>query len=204
MPSQTSTGWIKVLMTLGAIMSVFFFVAPLLIQMTMAREAQRYLDCTEGTRKDCEPSFAWMLFERTDGLPEMDEEMSTIEAEGDSMDDRLVRASGTAPLILSVEPQGMMMEAGWYRAKAGTKVTMNVEVVDATKVELYVIPKGTETAGMAQKIATLSKQAGEGTANSSLYSGSFTVQSGWLADLEVRATNAQGETAALTLDVGAL
>ncbi len=196
--------WIKVWVGIGLFAFAGMISMMVLLQTAYGDEIQRYSECVDGVRRDCDPSFYWLLqgwdTSVIDGSPS-GMSTSTVDTTEIALpgtpEPRSIRSSDTAPLINSVEPQGMTLNNGTYSAASGTTVKVKAEVDGAKTVELYLIPKTNGTAGAPKKVATMAKQA-DGS-----YAGSFKVTNNLSADLEVRAINAKKETASLFLNVAA-
>ncbi len=198
--------WIKVWVGIGLLALVGIISVLTLLQNAFQGEIQRYSDCLDGKRKDCQNSFYWILQRWSPDLITSNSGMisngvtsdtTAIVLPGEVEATRASRSSESAPQIVSVQPQGMALSDGWYRATAGTVVKVKAQVTGAKTVELYLVPKGTETANLARKVATMVKQSDGG------YLADFKVTNSLLGDLEVRATNAKKEISSLFLNVAA-
>ncbi|MCE9586129.1 hypothetical protein K8R04_02295 [Candidatus Uhrbacteria bacterium] len=58
------TGWIKVWISLGLVITLIGFVASAGMKNHARGEVQRYQECAAGRRDDCRKSLVWVLYEQ--------------------------------------------------------------------------------------------------------------------------------------------
>ncbi|MFH1078314.1 MAG: hypothetical protein V1745_03500 [Patescibacteria group bacterium] len=107
-----------------------------------------------------------------------------------------VASTSSSPRVLTVRIKGMQQDQGWYLAEPGTTATVTVTVSNAATVAAYLTPKGTGTAVARTKLMDLTK------AKDGSFSGTFTVQVGLLADLEIMARSVDGQESGMSVNVG--
>jgi len=59
-----STGWIKVWISLGLVVTLIGFFLPSAMKNHAQGEVQRYQECAAGRRDDCRKSLVWVLYEQ--------------------------------------------------------------------------------------------------------------------------------------------
>lgn len=59
-----STGWIKIWISLGFIVSLIGFFLPAAMSNHARSEIQRYQECAVGRRDDCRASLIWVFYEQ--------------------------------------------------------------------------------------------------------------------------------------------
>ncbi len=96
--------------------------------------------------------------------------------------------------ILSLKPQGMQFSNGWYAASPGTMVRVEAQAVNAKQMDFKLVPKGTSVQAAKALTQVDAKNGG-------VYDVSFSLENGAQADLYAIATDAAGETAALSVQV---
>jgi hypothetical protein len=106
------------------------------------------------------------------------------------------KVTADAPYIVSIKPQGMQPEEGWYRAKAGTKVQVLVQAVNAESAALAIFPKNED--GKEQDLGQMKKQEG------GKFLAEFTVENGLEADLVATVSSASGEFSSLSINIATL
>jgi len=214
MPSHEfspKTTWIKLWIAWGAVVFVGVLIFRVLLSVVGEREAERYVGCQRHLRNDCQPSLFWVLAELKTGqdgagtavnnteqkaIPPLPEPIETTEATSTKDYTSFYRDSDTAPVILSVTPGSTVLsEDGFYRGKPGSTIAVNAKVEDAKTVTLYY--QWIASSAMPKKVAEMKKLP------SGDYRASFTFPAAnqLPGTLEVRAVNAKGETASLTLQI---
>ncbi len=100
-----------------------------------------------------------------------------------------------APYIVSIKPEGLAPENGWYRGKAGAHAQVMVQTVNTKKVTLKILPKKSTSFDQAIDGGELRKLEG------GKYVGDLTLTKDMAADVFVIVTAESGETAALSINV---
>jgi len=204
MPSQEQpklkTTWIKVWVAWGALMFAAVLLAPIFASRVAKSEYARYQACQAGTYKDCRPSMTWIMagwqVPTTPTPSAASNEAPTTATIPDLRGAH--RDSETAPLINSVAPEKVpLSDDGVYHVKPGSKTVIRANVDGAKTVGLYYQWVG--SSGEPEKAADFVKTStGE-------YTATFTAPTAnqLPGSLEVRALNAKGEAASLTLTFAA-
>ncbi|MCC7522925.1 hypothetical protein IT407_03960 [Candidatus Uhrbacteria bacterium] len=210
---KPSTHWIKIWVALGVLVLLGSVLVPIGASIYAAKDIQRYNECVAGTRTDCEDSLVWALYEQAllyegaEGLSGRytEEEYRALlgesNGEGSKLEDRvrtLIRTSDAAALITKAELKDMSLAGGWYRAKAGTEIMVTATIEgEPDSVEIYIADKNPAKDGISRMVSKMEK--GE----EGVYTGSFTIDSGLLGELEIRASGPKKESASLFLNVAA-
>jgi hypothetical protein len=200
--------WIKIWIGIGVLCLILMYAVMLFIQAAFDAEQQRFADCQTHKRTDCQTSAFWILndWSMADGVgpvaqpsaPANQQTATTNPPAGGGNSARAYSSSLNAPHILSVTPDNMSLDSGWYRASVGTKVTVTAVIQNAKSADLYLYAKGSDQP-LAKKIAGFTSD------NKGTYTANFTVTSGLMASLEVRAYGAsKDDLSSLTLNVAAL
>lgn len=58
------TGWIKIWISLGLVVTLTGFFLPAAMRNHALGEVQRYQECAAGRRDDCKKSLVWILYEQ--------------------------------------------------------------------------------------------------------------------------------------------
>jgi len=195
--------WIRFWVGIGVLALVAMYSGMWLLLSTYNSELQRFEACSELKRTDCGPSVFWaannwmMTNERgaATSTTAVSSKITTAKPAA-AAGARSFRSSLSAPRILSVSPDGMALEEGWYDAPAGTVVRVTAGISDAKSVDLYLIPKGTEPPLAKKTASCVSKGSG-------IYTASFTLPAGFDGDLQIKALGSGKEYATLNLRIAA-
>lgn len=178
-------GWIRFWIGLGIAVFVLYFCGLLALASYAMREANRRDGCERGLRNDCEKSLLWAL---ADAAREAKGRTETTYAPEQAGPIRYAMTSESAPRVVSVQPGSLTLDENWYVGTVGTSIKLTAVVEgNVQSVEVYLIPKATETVGVGAHIGTMERQE-DGT-----YAFEWTLEPSLLADLEVRAVAGPNE-----------
>jgi hypothetical protein len=191
-------GWIRFWIGLGVAVFVLYVCGLMALASYAMREANRRDGCDKGLRHDCEKSLLWVL---ADASRQAREETSTQVGGPVVLEEGPVtyaRTSESSPRVISIQPGSMTLNDNWYVAVGGSKVKLTAVVEgNVQSVEVYLIPKATETIGIGTHVGTMNRQA-DGT-----YTFDITIDRGLLADLEIRAVGGPNEYGSAVIQVRA-
>jgi len=197
LPRELPVVWLRVWIGIGAFALLIAIVVPALLATYVTQELGRKQACEHGQSTQCNPSFVWVLKDVADQAAQ-----ETLQ--GDQATDmtapveteRYMRTSDTAPSVDSVDIGGATLTDSVYTAPAGSDLHLTAVVSGSPQsVEVYLINKGTETAGVGTHVATMNKTA------DGMYELTYTVPVGLSADLEFRAVGGPNEYGSLLVNI---
>ncbi len=174
--------WLKFWIWLGVVATLITVILPPLMIYSASADVNRYRECLEGKRFDCDRTMVWNLVDAAVLLEQQGGSQVGTALGLDLFGARgggALRTSETSPFIEKVEPVGMSNANGVYTAKAGDNFTMKVTVSGVvTSVELFQI-EGLE--GAPVKVTNLTK------GSDGIWTASHKLPPGLSGALEIRA-----------------
>ncbi|MFA5130177.1 MAG: hypothetical protein WC477_04670 [Patescibacteria group bacterium] len=153
---------------------------------TPAKVAKEGEEC-DGTDIVCEPGFACQPTGQAGQDVNGKKECSSI-------------APDQRSFIMSLVPEGMILNGGVYQAKAGTDIHVVVQALNVSTGDLYFLPatSSKSDAGEEDKISKLSPVQGK----DNTYDATFTVKPNMLGSLIVKMKGKDGQEQRLQVTVG--
>lgn len=196
----------KSILTGFVVFGAFVFAAVNIVRVMareyLSQELVRYQECRVSARKDCQDSMVWRIYdvalilEGGSALTNTSYKQQTAGLIGGGRAKMPLRSSEEAALIESAELVGLSpSDDGFYRVKGGSEVTVNAKITGKQElVELYLVPKGIETAGIPVKVGTMKSVDGK-------YTAKVTITNGYVGELEIRASGPDKEQSQLYFDI---
>lgn len=197
LPRELPSLWLRIWIGVGVAALLLMIIAPIVIFSYTAKELDRKQACDRGQSDNCEPTFIWVLSDAAKEAAQKAENVAQGTGDGASVNgERRMGTSENAPYVDSVDIGGATFQDNWYFAPAGSDLHLTAVVSgDPQSVEVYAIPKGTETVGVGTHIAAMNKTA------DGLYELTYTVPAGLYADLEFRAVAGPNEYGSLLVSI---